>query len=75
MAIESLILMKLLFRAMPDEPKAGHIGCGMEELGNHIIHNFVANIDAMGEQKQLHSGKITLEILHAQLFHSLMAVQ
>ena len=47
----------------------------MKKLGNQLIHHFARNIDVMEKQQQLHPGKITLEILHAQLFHSLMAVQ
>ena len=46
-------------------------GGGMEEVGNHMIHPFDPNIDAMEEQQQLHRGKNTLKVLHAQHFYCL----
>ena len=60
---------------MLEVPKDGHAGCGIEELGNHLIHIFAPNINATEGQQQLHLGKITLEVLHAQHFYCLMVVQ
>ena len=62
--LKKVVILDHVEDVMLDIPEDGYVQGVTEERGNHLIHHFDQNIDAMGKQEQLHLGKITMEVLH-----------